>query len=288
MYHQSRQLLNPQQEKDLVEYINQLTEKGIPPTPSMVRNFAQDICGKRPGKNWSQGFCIRHKDTIQGGYLNNLDRQRKDADTEASYKYYFALVKRKIADYSVEPHNMYNMDEKGFSLGTMTKQYRIFSKEAVQRKRVLGHSQDGNREWITILATICANGSWIPLSVIFAGKEGPLRTTWVDDVELGRHDASFSTSPNGWTNDRLGVAWLKEVFDKATKGKARNSRDWRLLFIDGHGSHVTMKFLNWCDNHRVLLAIYPPHSTHRLQPLDVSLFSPLATFYGQQLDRFIH
>ena len=51
MYHQSRQLLNPQQEKDLVEYINQLTEKGIPPTPSMVRNFAQDICRKRPRKN---------------------------------------------------------------------------------------------------------------------------------------------------------------------------------------------------------------------------------------------
>jgi transposase-like protein len=40
VYHQSRQLLYPQQEKDLVGYINQLTEKGIPLTPAMVRNFA--------------------------------------------------------------------------------------------------------------------------------------------------------------------------------------------------------------------------------------------------------
>ena len=180
------------------------------------------------------------------------------------------------------------MDEKGFSLGTMTKQYRIFTKEAVQRKRVLGHSQDGNREWITILATICADGTWCPPAIIFAGKTEYCQDSWVDDVELGRHQASFATSPNGWTNDKLGVAWLEDVFDKATKGKARNGRDWRLLFIDGHGSHVTMRFLNWCDEHRVLLAIYPPHSTHRLQPLDVSLFSPLATFYSQQLDRFIH
>ena len=49
-----------------------------------------------------------------------------------------------------------------------------------------------------------------------------------------------------------------------------------------------MKFIDWCDKHQVLLAIYPPHSTHRLQPLDVSLFSPLATFYTQQLEEFIH
>ena len=49
-----------------------------------------------------------------------------------------------------------------------------------------------------------------------------------------------------------------------------------------------MEFLNWCDKHRVLIAIYPPHSTHRLQPLDVSLFSPLATFYTQPLEEFIY
>ena len=197
-------------------------------------------------------------------------------------------MKRKIEQYNVQACNIYNMDEKGFSLGTMTKQYRIFTKEAVQRKRVLGHSQDGNREWITIIATICADGSWCPPAIIFAGKTPYLQTSWVDDVELGQHNASFATSPNGWTNDALGVAWLDQVFNKATKKKARNGRDWRLLFIDGHGSYVTRQFLDWCDNNRVLLAIYPPHSTHRLQPLDVSLFSPLATFYSQQLNRFIH
>ena len=32
------------------------------------------------------------------------------------------------------------------------------------------------------------------------------------------------------------------------------------------------------------LLISPPHSTHRLQPLDVSLFGPLANFYTQNLN----
>jgi hypothetical protein len=35
------------------------------------------------------------------------------------------------------------------------------------------------------------------------------------------------------------------------------------------------------------VAIYPAHSTHRLQPLDIGLFSPLANYYSQELDRFM-
>jgi hypothetical protein len=58
------------------------------------------------------------------------------------------------------------------------------------------------------------------------------------------------------------------------------------LIMDGHGSHINMKFINFCDKNKILLCIFPPHATHRLQPLDVSLFSPLATYYSQELDHF--
>ena len=36
-----------------------------------------------------------------------------------------------------------------------------------------------------------------------------------------------------------------------------------------------MQFIDYCDEHNILLAILPPHSTHRLQFLDVSVFSLL-------------
>ena len=49
-----------------------------------------------------------------------------------------------------------------------------------------------------------------------------------------------------------------------------------------------MRFLDWCKANRILVVAFPPHSTHRLQPLDVSLFSPLATYYSQELNRWIH
>ena len=58
------------------------------------------------------------------------------------------------------------------------------------------------------------------------------------------------------------------------------------MILDGHGSHVNMKFIEYCLAQKILLAVFPPHSTHRLQPLDVSLFAPLATFYSQELNQF--
>ena len=79
---------------------------------------------------------------------------------------------------------------------------------------------------------------------------------------------------------------MEQVFDRYTKKKAR--RAWRLLIIDGHGSHVTMDFLNYCDRNRILVCIYPPHSTHTLQPLDVAAFKPLAQNYSSALTRHLH
>ena len=52
-YHENEQLLSNQQELDLVKYISKRTEMGLPPTTAMVRNFAEQIVGKRPGNGWS-------------------------------------------------------------------------------------------------------------------------------------------------------------------------------------------------------------------------------------------
>ena len=46
---QKSQLLHPQQEKDLVIFINKKTEQGVPPTTAMVRNCAEQLAKKRPG-----------------------------------------------------------------------------------------------------------------------------------------------------------------------------------------------------------------------------------------------
>jgi hypothetical protein len=76
------------------------------------------------------------------------------------------------------------------------------------------------------------------------------------------------------------------VFDRCTQEKTR--RSYRLLVLDGHGSHVTMDFINYCDQNRILLVVLPPHSTHTLQPLDVAMFKPLAAAYSAELSEYLH
>ena len=275
--------LNNQQEQQLVSYIREISERCLPPTPAMVAEMATQLGGRPPGNNWSSRFVERHKAELDSNYLNNLDLERHQADSVASFEQYFAIIQRKIDEYQIQPSNTYNMDEKGFLIGKLTKVKRIFPKDLKASQKLLGAGQDGCREWITVVGTICADGTTLPPLLIYDSNSSSLQSSWLQDFKPDEYDTWFTASPNGWTSDELGFKWLETLFEKHTQSKAR--RDWRLLFVDGHGSYVTLKFLEWAQQHKILIAVYPPHSTHRLQPLDVGCFSPLTTFYSQELDQ---
>ena len=54
--------------------------------------------------------------------------------------------------------------------------------------------------------------------------------------------------------------------------------------MDGHVSHVTWEFFDYCLHRKIVPFCLPPHSTHMLQPLDIGLFSPLQHHYSNILD----
>jgi hypothetical protein len=51
---------------------------------------------------------------------------------------------------------------------------------------------------------------------------------------------------------------------------------------------VNIEFIKWADQNRIMLHVMPPHSTHRLQPLDVGVFGPLSIAYSNELNILIH
>ena len=61
-----------------------------------------------------------------------------------------------------------------------------------------------------------------------------------------------------------------------------------LLIVDGHSSHINLRFIEYAWNHLILILLLPPHSTHRLQLLDVNCFQPLATKYQVYLDQYLY
>ena len=177
------------------------------------------------------------------------------------------------------------MDEKGFLIGITGRSKRVFSKRMWDRKEVTTSLQDGSREWITLLACVCADGSALPPSLIYQSASGGLQSSWVEDIKEGDHSAFITSSLSGWTNNEIGVAWLKQVFNRFTRSKSHSS--YRLLLLDGHRSYVTQKFLEFCIKNKILVAIFPPHSTHTLQPLDVVMFKPLSTAYLKELSNYL-
>ena len=215
-----------------------------------------------------------------------MDKVRHAADNSDKYKAYFSLLHSKIEEYNVRAADTYNMDEKGFAIGLVARSKRIFSKRLYKKQKNRQLLQDSNREWVTLLASVCADGSALPPGLIFSGKDNTIQSSWVEDIEPGKHSVFVTATPSGWTNDEVGLAWLEQLFNRYTKKKAR--RSWRLLIVDGHGSHITMAFINFCDQHKILLAIFPPHSTQSLQPLDVVCFAPLAQNYSDAVAQHLH
>jgi hypothetical protein len=65
-----------------------------------------------------------------------MDRTRHAANSGDKYKVYFEQLGSKINYYEVEPEHTYNMDEKGFMIGAVGRQKRIFSKCLLKEEAV--------------------------------------------------------------------------------------------------------------------------------------------------------
>jgi hypothetical protein len=117
-------------------------------------------------------FLARNGDYLTSKWTVRMDRSRHIADNKERYRLYFSLLHHKMRQYEILPENTYNMDEKGFFVDIATRSKRVFSKAAYRRREVTSALQDGNREWITILACICADRTSLSPGVIYEGKAG--------------------------------------------------------------------------------------------------------------------
>jgi hypothetical protein len=117
--------------------------------------------------------------------------------------------------------------------------------------------------------------------IIFKARQH--QSNWYKDDNQPQ-DWIIAISENGWTTNELGFAWLKH-FDKHTKTRTVGSH--RLLIIDGHKSHNSAEFQQYCKDRRIISLCMPAHSSHLLQPLDVACFGPLKKAYGDEVNKLI-
>ena len=83
-----------------------------------------------------------------------------------------------------------------------------------------------------------------------------------------------------WTDSKVFVQWLNNFIDAVKPTPAKKV----VLFVDGHISHKSLEAVELARANGVELISFPPHTTHRLQPLDKCFFGPLKEYYRQACD----
>ena len=144
--YENQQLLNDQQEKILIKYINLLTARGLLPFRQILRNFIIKICSKKPRKTWISKFLKKHNLNLILKYTINLNKKRSRANSTYKYSLYFELIRQKIEEYQIKPRHTYNIDKKDFLIRILIKIKKIFSRLRYKEDRIKQLLQDSNRK----------------------------------------------------------------------------------------------------------------------------------------------
>ncbi|KFZ24810.1 hypothetical protein V502_00710, partial [Pseudogymnoascus sp. VKM F-4520 (FW-2644)] len=276
--------LTDTEELILVNWVLSMDERGLPVRAALIRDMANLLLQKRTGTDasstrtvgvrWPYNFVRRH-DSLRTRYNRKYDYKRALCEDPIVIRDWFRLVQNTVAKYGIQDEDIYNFNETGFQMGIISTAKVITASERALRPVTI---QPGNCEWVTAVECINSDGWLLPPMIILKGK------THISSWYLNSLPPNWTIaiSENGWTTDQLGLTWLTDVFERHTKDRTKGI--YRLLILDGHGSHITPEFDLFCKDHSIITLCMPPHSSHLLQPLDISCFAVLKRLYGQQIE----
>ena len=223
------------------------------------------------GKNWVSRF-VNSQSKLQTKWNRKVYSQRALCEDPVAILAWFNLVEETRQAYRILDTDTYNFDETGFMMGVAATSKVVTSSDTVGRAATV---QPGNRDWVTTIECINASGWCLPPFVILSGKQH--QASWYHHIPI---DWVLAVSDNGWTTDELGVEWVKH-FNRYTAPRTHGV--YRLLILDGHSSHATPEFDQYCTENKIITLCMPAHTSHLLQPLDVGCFSPLKRAYGHEI-----
>ena len=273
--------LNLIEEQTLLQYILDQDTRGFPLRLAGVEDMANLLLasrgGKPVGKHWAKRF-INAQPSLKTKFSRPYDYQRALQEDPEVLSKWFALLHNMMAKYGIQEEDLYNFDETGFMMGVITASMVVTRVEKRGKAKTI---QPGNREWATVIECINAVGYCIPPFVIVKGAFHLAH--WTTESSFP-HNWVIKPTANGWTNNETGLDWIKH-FDKHTRSRQKGA--YRMLIIDGHESHLSADFDDYCKENNIIPVSMPAHSSHLLQPLDVALYSPLKRAYGDEINTFV-
>lgn len=235
--------------------------------------FSKEIMA---GKKWLTLFLKRHKKHLSVRRPTGTSFARAVGFNHENVSKFFDLLASAFEKHTYTPDRVFNVDESGLAVV----QSKIAKVVGLRGKRQIGSLTSAERgALITIVVCMNASGNFVPPLVIFPRKYmSPQLTKGAPPGTI------FDVHPSGWIQTDLFTKWFKH-FVKTTKPSSESPV---LLILDGHHSHTrNIDVVDLARENHVTIISLPPHSTHKMQPLDKTFMSPLKTYYSEEVRQWL-
>ncbi|CAH0549892.1 unnamed protein product [Brassicogethes aeneus] len=261
-------------ENEIVQWLINIAKCGFPIRKidliSTVQKILKD-CGKetlfkdgKPGQKWYLNFLRRHPE-ISLREAETITKARA-LITEESIRLWFRnlrmyLTQNNCIDILDDPSRILNGDESGFPLCPKTG--KVLGPRGYKNLYKIKTGSD--KENVTVLV----QGSHQQNETKFPDFSRPPKAI----VENMPPSWVLGKSESGWMRSDVFFEYIANDFNKwVDENKLKRPI---LLLVDGHRSHMSLPFSQFCDANKIILYALPPNTTHMLQPADVSVFRPL-------------
>ena len=278
-------VFNEAQEKDLAHHIRKMDEYFYGLTFKDLRLLAFQFAEsnniqhrfnantKLAGRDWALIFLKKHKLSLRTPSKTSLARIM--VFNKVQVDLFYTNLEQLIIKFNFPSSRIYNMDESGMST-VSNKSSKVIS---TQGKKGVGKISSAERGKLsTVICTVSASGNYVPPVIIFARKRVK------HDLMNGAPPGSMMLcSDSGYSNSDLFLIWLQH-FQKYVVSSTSTPT---LLILDNHSSHINIDAVLYCRQNDIHLLSLPPHSSHKMQPLDRCFFKPLKEYFSQMCDKWL-
>lgn len=279
-------VFNENQERELSKYLIRCADIYFGLSTKGVRKLAYELTVKynlsRPptwnknemaGEEWFRSFMRRNPNlSVRAAQATSLSRATSfnKTNVDAFYNNLQIVMDRD----QFEPQDIYNVDETGIT--TVQKPDRVVARRGARQVGALTSAERGTL--VTLAFAANALGNSIPPVFVFPRVR--YQEHFIRDGPVG---SVGTANPSGWMQEETFLVFLNH-FKKHSKASLLHKV---LLVLDNHSSHIHIKALDFCKENGIVLLSFPPHCSHRLQPLDRSVYGPLKKVINTTCDSWM-